>query len=284
MPTARGWMPCELQHRERFVHLPSEKETPAPVRKLFGERNAGQRIDGVVQIDDELSPLHANNVTMPLNARAGRVETFAQSRAAGLNEDSVPLVARWKCGRGDLRSALLMTLNGTIPARIWRRAPKCDLKQGTLLRPFCRLRVTEVSGACTAIARAMSSVSSLFTATRITSALAKVDRVGGHRGLGKRLIEAIEIGDAHAMLLERRFKPLPGEEDNVAPGQGEAAADVTADPAGSGDGDARATDYHAESLTCSRGRNCSHKRVSMQGVQAFAANDPRWSQPQWINR
>ncbi len=61
-PIATGLMPGPAHHGQRLVHLSGEQQSPATVGELFGKRQAGQRVERIAEVENELAPQHRGHV------------------------------------------------------------------------------------------------------------------------------------------------------------------------------------------------------------------------------
>lgn len=76
-----------LDHRQRLPHLVREQHPPGTLRKLIAQRQTGQRIEGVVQIDQQLAPLHALDVIHAAENQLRLREQFCDIRIVLLQQN-----------------------------------------------------------------------------------------------------------------------------------------------------------------------------------------------------
>src|SRR6266446_4120288 len=156
------------ERSQAFCDLVREQAAPRALRKLPAQRQIGQRIERVVEIDEQLAPLHACHVRARAQLQARHRKLIGGAGVVLLDDD----VARGGAMKPPSPGAI--TLNGTIPAST-RRPGNIWRSTETLPTPFCRLTMTASAGACCAMVSAIPAVSALLTVTSTTPVLPRIE-------------------------------------------------------------------------------------------------------------
>ena len=197
-----------LQHGERLLDLRREQHAPAPVGELLGERQAGQRIERVVEIEQQLAPQHARHVGM-LGDGAPGTSSASRKPATPARDQDRAAGGAMKAGRVPF-AAGLHDVEGHHARRRALRGRKARAQGIEIADAVLQADDDGVGGAWRAIRSAISAVAPLLTVTRTISAPAKRrGRVGGERqrrrrqGCGRRRRDRRCAGRSCAMASAR---------------------------------------------------------------------------------
>ena len=219
-----GRMPAAFSTASPSSICGREQQPPARVGELGGQRHARERVQRIVEVEQQLAPQHAGHV---LAARRPRSRSRRASRASRPRRRRSASCRWWRDGSAAAAPSpcVCTTLNGTMPGTTRAMPPSRASSTSTLPTPFCRLTTVAPDGACSAISSAIAAVAPLLTVTRMISASANAaaGSVASRTADGGSVpVQALEVGDAQALsarssrpgrcaaAASRRVPPAPG--------------------------------------------------------------------------